>query len=154
MDDLQMQFKQQINEYLESIKDDIKNILHEAIMDTVFSYNPSEYRRTGQLEDIDNIDVKFDNDGSLIVYINTDNLQYYSFGKGEGYDNSGLKQINGDCLTHFLEVGHDSYSPYEGDADMFWHYPARRFLEVAQERVQEKYPDLIVTVIREQPDIC
>jgi hypothetical protein len=146
------QIKEFEKEYLNEVIDDCKKILHEAIMDTIFSTPEGMYRRTEQLENLDNITFKFEIGGTILIYIKED-LEYYSFGRGKGYDNSKLKQIPADLLYHILEVGHDIVSPYKGDADRFHHYPAQHFLEEAQQRMKEKYPDLDFEIIRDQPEL-
>jgi hypothetical protein len=150
--------QQEIDKYFNMIKADCKAILHQSLMDTVFLYQPRVYNRTGQLEDINNIDFKIDGD-RLYVYVNTDNLEYYSFGKGEGSDNSNLQRVSGEAVLHFLEVGHDTAGDYgrslnsTSGYDYFHNYPSQNFLELAQERIKAKYPSLMVNVIRDQPKL-
>jgi len=148
----------EIDRYFNRIKDDCKNILHQALMETVFAYQPHVYNRTGQLEDINNIEFRIEGD-RLFVYVNTDNLEYYSFGKGEGYSNTGLQRTSGEAVLHFLEVGHDTSGDYGRSTnstsgyDYFHNYPSQNFLELAQERIKAKYPTLTVNVLRDQPKL-
>jgi hypothetical protein len=80
-------------------------------------------------------------------------MEYYSFGKGTGYDNSNLSPVGGDAVVHFLNVGHDISGDYArniGESagyDYFNNYPAQGFLQLAKERIERKYPELIVEII-------
>ena len=147
--ELQREIKRCELEYLNEIKEDLKQILHEALMDTVFSYSPMQYQRTNQLENLQNIDFQF-NDNNLFIYINTDNMIYYS-------NENKSTPVDADKVVHFLEVGHDVSGDYARDSNStynYWNnYPAQYFLELAQQRIQSKYPDLIVQVIRDQPNL-
>lgn len=148
------QIKEFEYEYMKSIVEDCRQILHEALMDTVFSYSPIEYQRTNQLENLANIDFKFNIDNSvLLIFINGDSMTYYS-------NENRSTPINGDSVVHFLEVGHDISGDYarniniKGTGYDYWNnYPSQNFLEVAQKRMKSKYPDLDFEVIREQPNI-
>lgn len=153
MDSLWAEIQSQLEAEIKIIVQDCRKILNQAIIDTVYSYNPRSYDRTNQLNDIANIDYKMEEDGGVTIFINTTNMEYYSFGKGEGHDNSGLSRVPADVVVHVLEVGHDTYSPHDSGNDMFRHYTARHFLEEACSRMKDKYPELDFEVIREQPNI-
>lgn len=150
--------QQEIKKYFNGIKEDCRQILYDTLMETVFSRIPREYKRTGQLENINNIDFKIEND-TLYIYFDTSNMEYYSFGRGLGTDTSKLKPMPGDAIIHFLNSGHDisgDYSRNVGDNtgyDYFNNYPSQKFLQLAKERIESKYPNIKVEIFEDQSKI-
>jgi hypothetical protein len=154
---IQDDFRRQVEEHLRAIQNDCIKILNESIKDTVYSHINSQYgyERTNQLQDINNIKCKINNDGELTIYIDTDNMNYYTFGKG-GSD-TGRGSVDSSLVVHVLEVGHDVSGEYSRDSSSnydYWdNYPAQHFLELAQQRIKSKYPDLSIEVLRGQPNV-
>lgn len=131
---------EEYNKSIQRIARRIEEIWKETMQREVYDvYDPKEYERTFQLRD--RVTSKVIND-TLYVYADTDNMEYYSFGRKD-------KPVNADAVVHFIDVGHDTYAPYEGDIDMMRHYPARHIIEKFANRVKQEFPGYKIQVYRD-----
>lgn len=132
-----------IKEYEKSVREmasNIESIWKEIVQNYVYDvYDPKWYERTFQLRD--KIVSKVVND-TLYVYLDTDNMEYYSFGRKD-------YPVDANIPIHVVDVGHDTISPFEGDVDMFRHYPARHILKIFYDRVKQEYPQYKIQVFRD-----
>ena len=145
MDDLQIEFQKQIDEYLESIKDKIIELMQEAIEESVYDIsnpNITWYERTDNFKNA--VDIVFEGD-NLIVYINTDKLNYYSYISFQKTDND-VSSI----VPWLLEEGH--YSDKQNQYGLYKEYSGRHYLELAQEKIHNEFPELQLTIINEEPE--
>jgi hypothetical protein len=141
--EFEKELENQIDVYLNQIKDDIKRTWSDTVQSEVYDiYDPVKYERTNQLRDM--VTSKIEGN-VLYVYADTDKMNYYSFERKD-------YPVNPEAVIHFVDVGHDTTAPFEGDYDNFNHYPPRHFLQIFGERVQNKYPDLKVEIVRDTPD--
>jgi hypothetical protein len=128
------------NKMVKQMSERIEQIWKEVIQNEVYDvYDPKEYERTFQLRD--KVTSKLVND-TLYVYADVDNMEYFSFGRQD-------KPVSADAVIHFLDVGHDTYAPFEGDTDMLRHYPARHIIEKFANRVKQEYPEYKIQVFRD-----
>jgi len=146
MDNAQLmtELEREYNIELKKIQDKIKLLMQEAIEETVYGY--SDYLKTwyDRTNDFKNsVDVKIDKDGSMLVYINTDKLNYNSYVNfiDTGTDVSTI-------VPWLLEEGHHS-----GDkSDLYHNYNGRGYLENAYEKIKREFPELELEIINEKPD--
>lgn len=119
---------------LELIKERVKEIYKESIQTQVYdSYFPSQYVRTDQL--LDDIAVKINDDGSLVVYNDTNSMNYTSVVSGKNVS---------PYVAGWINYGHHDNS---GIDNMYHNYEGRDFLFKAKELIEQEYPGVIVTVI-------
>ena len=141
MDDLQAQFRQQIDEYLMTIQNKVEELFKEAIQESIYDYYtpiPEEHggyhRNYTFLNSVTaHIDMK-----SGIMYVYSDlneGSQYYS-----AVDGSPQFQNIG----HWMESGHSDNTGYGGQYHQF---EGRNYLERAKELINQEFPDLQIQIL-------
>jgi hypothetical protein len=138
-DFLDSQIQGQLKQYLNSVLIDLQRMWYDTVTELVYeAYSPKVYQRTDQLRDKFKVEIK---DNTIYAYVDSDNMEYKSI--------TG-KSIPGDYVAHFVSVGHDTVAPFEGDYDMFNHYPPRRIFEIYYNRVKENYPELQIELVQDE----
>ena len=144
MDLLMAEIQSQYIDSLQSIADRVKQLFQEAIQETIYDYTDflmtGWYQRTHNFENA--VDTKLNIDGSLLVYIDTSKLNYYSYVNYERTDNNVS-----DIVPWLLEEGHHSGN----SNDLYHNYNGRGYLENALAKIHSEYPTLILTIVNEQP---
>lgn len=144
MSDINIEFELQMKLYLEGIANESKILFQDAIRETVYDISNPDitwYQRTEDF--VDAVDAKFEDDGSLLVFINTDKLNYYSWANFQQTD----KNVSS-AVGWFIEEGHNGGYGY----GMYKDYSPRKFLESAYGKIHSKYPDLLLEIINDKPD--
>lgn len=144
MDELWAEIESQYKDELRKISDRVVQLMQEAIQETVYDVsdpNMTWYERTESFKNA--VDVKFDNDGDLIVYINTSRLNLYSWVNFKQTENE-----SSEIVPWLLEEGHHGQNGY----GMYRNYSGRHYLEVAQEKISREFPELDIQIINEQPE--
>lgn len=137
MDDLDFEMQQILQQELNRISERIKAIFIECIEQEIYDrYTPSWYDRTYQLKN--NVEIEI-NDGSILVYVNPDNMDYYSAYNRE-------RDVT-EAVPWFLTQGHKDNT---GINNWFHNYPKSNYLEVAKERIQNEL-GLECEIINEKP---
>jgi hypothetical protein len=144
MDDLQNQFKEQINEYLHEIQDRIVELFKDSIQEAVYDISDTQMTWWERTEDFKNsVSIQYDSEGALVVYVDTDKLDYYS------YINFQKTDIEvSDSLPMWLEDGHNSDKPNQ--YGMYANYNGRNYLELAYEKINSEFPDLQVQILKDE----
>ena len=139
---------EQLQQYFIDLEKELKRIWMDTIDELIYYREPKYYfggtrRRTYQLENSLKVEIKGD---MIYVYVDTDNMNYYSF-------DDRNKPVPAENVVHFIDVGHDSVAPFEGDYDYFYHYPAKHIIEEFANRVKSEYPEFNIEVVRDTPPI-
>jgi hypothetical protein len=154
IDDLQLQFQEQIEEYLSGISGEISNLFKEAIEESVYNASDglnTDFKLEGETwwersEDFLNaVDITYDDNGSLIIFVNTDKLDYYSY-----VAFTKTEKNASEIVPWLLEEGHSSSK--SNQYGMYSDYKGRHYLELAKQKVQEEFPGLLIEIINEEPD--
>lgn len=111
-----------------------KEALHDGLLECVYNYySPNTYdiennnERTNQL--INSVDGKIDDEGNVVIFINTDKLSYHNV-LGEDTSNK---------IPWLVENGHDDgIGEKEQGKNQFHRYEARNYLELAQQIISDK----------------
>jgi len=139
MDDLRVEFQMQIDAYLESIKKRVEELFQQAISETIYQrYSPSEYVRNNTfLNSVRaNIDLVT---GTLFVHTDiNEGDQYYS-------TKDGSPQFSN--IENYLEYGHKDSTGISG---MYHDYTPSFYLERAYALIHEEFPELTLTIIKEE----
>ena len=116
-------------EYLNKIKERVKQLMKQAIQEKVYNYyEPNTYVRTMQL--IECVDVHVNRDNELYVYV--DNQFYYSAVDGSPQDP--------DFINYIINEGHDDGIGEKARGKNQYHrYEGRHFLEYAQELIDKEF---------------
>ena len=131
-------------EEMRKISDRVVQLMQEAIQETIYDVSDPFITMWERTNDFKNsVDVRYEEDGSLIVYINTDKLNYFSYVDYKKTD----KEISG-ILPWLLEEGHSG----NYGSGLYRKYPARHYLELAQEKIKQEFPELEIQIINEQPE--
>lgn len=143
--ELQRMWEEYLKEQLPIVKQRCIEIFRRAIDENIYKYydphGENYYHRTYRL--LDTIDAKLNNDGSLLVYCDTDNMpDYWSAVDG--------RDIPGENVAYWVQWGHDDDSPL---INQYHHYTPRNFLQRAQELIQNEYPELDVKIISDTPPL-
>lgn len=110
-------------------KNKLKAILQLAIMQSVYlAYDPHWYTRKFQL--MRSVDARVNN-SVLYVFINTQSSAYY-YSAISGSDQT-------ENVPYYIQFGHEPRSYYPNNYNMFHYYPARRYLELAQNIIESFY---------------
>jgi hypothetical protein len=129
---------------LNGIAEEVKMLFQEAIQESI--YDVSDPIRTGwyqRTNDFENsVDILFDINGGLFVYIDTAKLKYYSV-----VNYSKTKNNVSDIVPWLLEEGHHNGSLN----DLYHNYEGRGYLENAYEKIISAFPGLLMTIINEEP---
>jgi hypothetical protein len=122
--DIDKEISEEFNNYLYKIADQIQEIMIRAIILSVYRrYNPVEYKRTYALAQC--VSVKVDTTRNvLLAYIDEDKLDYFS-----AVDGRAVTPL----IPYIIEEGHNDDYPYV--FNMYHHYPARRYLEMARDMI-------------------
>lgn len=141
--DISSEFKNATETYLKEIIEDCKEIINRHIISDIYNaYDPVQYNRTNQMRNINNIDYKMLDDGSIFIYINTDNMEYYS-----AVDGRNVTEL----VPWMLEqTGHMDGT---GIHNMYHYYPERHYLSNALFEMQGKYPDIKFELRLEEPSV-
>jgi len=144
MNDINAEFQLQMEMYLEGIAVEMKTLFQDAIRETVYDVSNPDITWYQRTEDFVNaVDTEFKDDGSLLVFINTDKLNYYSWVNFQQTDKNMSSAVG-----WFIEEGHNGGYGY----GMYKDYSPRKFLESAYEKINNRYPDLQLEIINEAPD--
>lgn len=137
MDDMQLQFEQELNTYYKNMENRISELFKQAIQENVYDYyaSPRVYERTYTF--INSVKVHLDlESGQLYVYNDlNDGSSYYSVVDGSSqYQN----------ISHWIESGHEDST---GIANQYHTYEGRRYLERAKELIMAEFPELEIEII-------
>jgi hypothetical protein len=143
----ELYFQELIREYKQNVKEIeqvIKRIWAETVEDYVYSQIDLQYyadgtrERTYQLRDMVTSKIVGD---VLYVYADTNNMNYYSFGRR-------THPVSAEDVVAWVNDGHHQ-SGYEGTNDNFRDYEGRKFLDKFYQRVCEKYPQYEIELIED-----
>lgn len=130
---LDKQIKQYEKEKMDEIKPDLIEIFKECVQEAYDSYQPIVWDRQYRLlNDIVTVD---EDNGKVFLHENLSNAGYTSAVDGGNVDN---------MLDKFIFEGHHDGSGIDNMYHNFEPYPA---LQLAQQRIKEKYPDLDVQIV-------
>jgi hypothetical protein len=137
------EIERQYKNELKKISDRIVKIFQEAIQEAIYNESNSQMTWWNRSNDLkDSVSAKIDNDGKLLVYINTDKLNYYSYVNFEKTDKE-----TSEIVPWLLEHGHHgSYGK-----GMYKNYEGRNYLELAYEKIKNEFPELELEIIDEMP---
>lgn len=144
MDDLQAQFKQQIEEYLISIQNRVQELFKDAIQESVYDVSNNTMTWWERTENFKNaVNLQYDSDGALIVYVDTNQLDYYSY---VSFQKTDVEVSN--FLPMWLEEGHSSDKTNQ--YGMYAEYTGRQYLELAKEKINNEFPDLKIEILKNE----
>ena len=136
MDDLQAQFRQQIDEYLMTIQNKVEELFRQSIQECIYDYyQPTVYQRNYTF--LNSVTAHIDL-ASGVMYVYSDineGTQYYS-----AVDGSPQFQNIG----HWMESGHSDNTGYGGQYHQF---EGRNYLERAKELINQEFPDLQIQIL-------
>lgn len=137
MDTFEADIKNMILQQAKIIQEECEESLRAAILEAVYqSYIPvtGGYERTNQL--LNSISSKIDTNGNIMVYVDTDKLNYIS-NDGENVSEK---------VPWWIEQGH-TQKGFEGLGDQYRDYEARSFLELAESIIKSKFGNSVITQI-------
>lgn len=146
--DFETELDKTTEQYLVSIRVQVAEILKLAILRSVYqSYSPVSYTRLYQLYNQVKFEVQRNGKFTvLLAYIDTDNMYYESAVSGSDVTEQ---------VPWFVEEGHRyrNYTPPVSVAGNMYHsYPPRRYLELAQQLIEQQL-GIQVEIIKDKPAI-
>ncbi|MCD3321817.1 hypothetical protein G8V07_15235 [Clostridium botulinum D/C] len=124
MDFIDEQIQAEYNNYLEHVKERVRELFKQALRECVYDYyTPNSYERTYQM--LNNVNVHINEEGELYVY--TDNQFYTSAVDGSPQTPN--------FINYTIEHGH-----HDGKGTNQYHsYEGRHYLERAKELIDNEF---------------
>lgn len=142
MDDLQAQFKKQIDEYLQHIQSRVEKLFKQAIQSAIYDYyTPVQggYHRNDTF--LNSVKAHIDLETGIMYVYNdlNEGSNYYS-------EVDGSPQFQN--LANWMEYGHsDGYGIASKGYNQYHQFEGRRYLETARDLIQSEFPDLKIEII-------
>jgi predicted ATP-binding protein involved in virulence len=141
VDDLQAQFKQQIDEYLASIQDRIQELFQQGIQESIYNYYPDPIQYDRNYTFLNSVKAHIDLENGIMYVYNdlNEGSQYYS-----AVD--GTSQFQN--ISNWLENGHnDGIGESIPKENQYHQFEGRRYLEHCRDLIQSEFPDLQIKIL-------
>ena len=126
------QIAQYKKKQLHKIAPDLENIFKECVDEVVYSYDSDWDRQYRLLDYIVTVD---EDNGTIFLHEDLMGAGYFSAVDGSNQDAN---------LDSFIFEGHNDDSPIQNE---YHHYEPREVLQLAKQRIEEKYPELNVKIV-------